>query len=100
MDGNHLSRLDDPLIIICTAVLRICIGAQVLLVCLCLASLALEYDQIPEDNIGMMSIYQYANAGPLDIAVPYILRAKMGKNPLGLLVVMLLALAGILTQFA
>ena len=71
-----------------------------LLVCLCLASLALEYDQIPEDNIGMMSIYQYANAGPLDIAVPYILGAKMGKNPLGLLVVMLLALAGVLTQFA
>jgi hypothetical protein len=28
----------------------------VLLVGLCLASLALEYDQIPEDNIGMMSI--------------------------------------------
>ncbi|KAF8534703.1 hypothetical protein BDD12DRAFT_941483 [Trichophaea hybrida] len=71
---------------ICTAVLRICIRAQVLL--------------IPEDNIGMMSIYQYANAGPLDIAVPYILGAKMGKNPLGLLAVMLLALAGILTQFA
>ncbi|KAF8541984.1 hypothetical protein BDD12DRAFT_803257 [Trichophaea hybrida] len=85
---------------ICSAILRICISAQLLLVCMMLASLALENRQVRDQDIGKTFIHQYANSGPFGIAWPFIAAAKSARRSLGLLAIVLLTLESVFVQFS
>jgi len=50
-----------------TAILRLCRAAQMLLCCYMLASMALEYDQICEQDKEMMTVFQRGNEGPISM---------------------------------
>jgi hypothetical protein len=84
----------------CTAVLRVCVNTQLLFMSLILASLSLEYQQVQNDDTGIMTIYQYANSGPFNIALPLLSGLRIGRSPLVLATVMLLALESVVIQFA
>ncbi|KAF8244589.1 hypothetical protein K440DRAFT_609164 [Wilcoxina mikolae CBS 423.85] len=85
---------------ICSAILRICISMQLLLVCMMLASLALENRQVRDQDIGITFIHQYANSGPFGIAWQFITAAKSARKSLGLLAIMLLTLESVFVQFS
>jgi hypothetical protein len=93
---NWVSRF----ITVSTAALWFCVSAQVLLACLMLASLALEHQLVRDDDFSMMSIYQYSNGGPLDLAWPLTRGLRWGVGILGLLAVLLLAGEGTAIQLS
>jgi hypothetical protein len=93
---NWVSRF----ITVSASALWFCISAQVLLACLMLASLALEHQLVRDDDLSMMSIYQYSNGGPLDLAWPLTCGLRWGVGLLGLLAVLLLAGEGTAIQLS
>ncbi|KAF8247181.1 hypothetical protein K440DRAFT_644099 [Wilcoxina mikolae CBS 423.85] len=84
----------------CTAIPRVCVSAQLLFMCLILTSLALEHQQVQDDDTGIMTIYQYANSGPFSIALPLLSGLRPNRRLLVLTAVILLAMESVVIQFA
>ena len=90
------------LITLCSAVIRTCISAQAITCSMMLASLILEHPEIPAKDIPIMSVYQYANSGPLEITLPLLhalRKTGLFKIPTKLLTVTLLVFTSTMSQF-
>ncbi|KAF8244079.1 hypothetical protein K440DRAFT_636535 [Wilcoxina mikolae CBS 423.85] len=86
-------------ITISTAILRVFMAAQMLLCCYMLASMALEYNQVREQDKEMMTAFQRGNEGPLSMFLMFIkARAHSYRNIGGLIALGLMVLTGVASQ--
>ncbi|KAF8535382.1 hypothetical protein BDD12DRAFT_912796 [Trichophaea hybrida] len=58
---------------ICSAIIRVLIGAQTLTCCFMIASLALEFRQVRDEDVEEMTIFQRRNSGMFNLILPFFL---------------------------
>ncbi|KAF8246229.1 hypothetical protein K440DRAFT_662308 [Wilcoxina mikolae CBS 423.85] len=88
-------------IAICSALLRTCVVVQLATACMVVATLAFEknYSSVLLQDAATMSIYRYAASSPYAMILPMIRGTLVSKKPLGIMLLMLLSVETILSQF-
>ncbi|KAI5812241.1 hypothetical protein BZA77DRAFT_376156, partial [Pyronema omphalodes] len=97
-----LNGWTSQFVTICTAIIRTCMNIQMLIACLMLATLGLEFEQIDDKYVEKVKVYaQHAAGGPFDIAIPFFAGAKVKsfRQAMLLLAVAILAIESTMGQF-
>lgn len=94
-----LAGWTTSVIAICSAVLRTCILVQLWTCSLMMAALAFEWKFVLFRDAAAMSIYRYCAADPYSLVFPMVRGTTVGKKPQGVLLILLLSILTILSQF-
>jgi len=94
-----LSGWTMSVVAICSALLRICLVTQVAICCKMVATLAFEKKCVLLQDAAAMSIYRYSATDPYAMIFPVVRGTRVGKKPLGIILLALLSFVTVLSQF-